>query len=250
LAEKELAAIVTATNIVNIYNFSHSACALALTYQAQGQPAEANKVAEMLVSYALETNNTSLLQMGYAFQAEMDLRQGNMAKANPWASEFDPEPFRPTNRFFLPQPLLGKVLLAQNTTKSLKQAAGLLSRLQDFYTSIHNRRFLMDVLILQALLHDSRGEETDAFEKLREALTLAEPGRFIRPLLDAGPQMANLLTRLAKQDIPVKYIGILLKAFRNEMAVAAQSNHAKLRQLGKMINRFLAAVERKHQSPK
>jgi hypothetical protein len=62
--------------------------------------------------------------------------------------------------------------------------------------------------------------------------------------------MASLLTRLTKQDIPVKYIGILLKAFRNEMAVAAQSNHAKLRQLGKMINRFLAAVERKHQSPK
>ena len=110
-----MAAIVTATNIVNIYNFSHSACALALTYQAQRQPAEANKVAEMLVSYAMATNNTSLLQMGDAFQTEMDLRQGNMAKANRWATEFDPEPFRPTNRFFLPQPLLGKVLLAQNT---------------------------------------------------------------------------------------------------------------------------------------
>lgn len=52
-AEKELTAIVVAANKVSIFNFSHSAFALALTYQAQGRLAEANNVAEMVVSYSL-----------------------------------------------------------------------------------------------------------------------------------------------------------------------------------------------------
>jgi len=53
-----------------------------------------------------------MLQIAHAFQAELALRQGNIAKAGRWASEFDPEPFRASHRFYMPQPLLGKVLLA------------------------------------------------------------------------------------------------------------------------------------------
>ena len=36
--------------------------------------------------------------------------------------------------------------------------------------------------------------------------------------------MANLLNRLAMQDISLKYTGILLKAFRNEIIAEAQAN--------------------------
>jgi LuxR family maltose regulon positive regulatory protein len=223
LAEKELAAIVMAANKVSIFNFAHSAFALALTYQAQGRPAEATNVAEMVVSYSLETNNPSVLQMGHSFQAELALRQGNIAKAGRWASEFDPEPFRATHRFYLPQPLLGKVLLAQNTTASLQQAAGLLSRLNDFYTSIHNKRFLIDVLLLQALLHTEQGNEEEALSVLERAITLAEPGGFMRPFLDLGPKMADLLNRLGKQNIAVKYVGKLLAAFRKDRADAIRT---------------------------
>jgi LuxR family maltose regulon positive regulatory protein len=226
LAEKELAAIVTATNKVSIFNFSHSAFALALTYQAQGRPAEANNTAEMVVSYSLETNNPSILQIAHVFQAELALRQGNIAKAVRRASEFNPEPFRASHRFYLPQPLLGKVLLAQKTTESIQQAAVLLSRLQDFYTSIHNRPFLINVLLLQALLHDARSEESKTLSVLERTITLAEPGGFIRPFLDLGAKMADLLNRLTKQNIAIKYVGQIMAAFRNEEMVAVQEADA------------------------
>lgn len=170
----------------------------------------------MVVKYALETNNPSVLQLGHAFQAELAFRQGNLAKSGRWASEFDPEPFRASHRFYLPQPLLGKVLLAQNTAESLQQAAGLLSRLQEFYTYIHSRRFLIDVLLLQALLHDARGEESAALEKLAHAITLAEPGGFIRLFVDLGPKMAVLLDCLANKRVAVRYVGQLLAAFKIE----------------------------------
>ena len=71
------------------------------------------------------------------------------------------------------------------------QAADLLKQLYDFVIFTHNRRFQIDVQDLQALLYDSRGESRAALESLTHALQLAEPGDFIRPFVDLGPQMAN-----------------------------------------------------------
>ena len=62
----------------------------------------------------------------------------------------------------------------------------------DYYASIHSTRVLIDVLVLQALLHVAQGDESQALEKLVAALALAEPGGFIRPFLDQGPEMADL----------------------------------------------------------
>jgi len=164
-----------------------------------------------------------VLQIAHAFQAELALRQGNIAKAGRWASDFDPELFSASHRFYLPQPLFCKVLLTQNTAESLQQAADLLSRLQDFYASIHSRRVLIDVLLLQALLHDVRGDESKALSALGEAINLAEPGGFMRPFVDLGPKMGDLLNRLGKQNIAVKYVGKLLSAFRKERADAIRT---------------------------
>ena len=72
-----------------------------------------------------------------------------------------------------------------DTTDSRRQAADLLDELYDFLTSIHNHRFLIEVLALQALLQDARGEESVALEKAAKALALAEPGGFIRSFVDS-----------------------------------------------------------------
>ena len=108
------------------------------------------------------------------------------------------------------------MLLAQGTIESQRQAADLLAGLHDFFTSIHNTRFLIDVLALQSLLYDARGDEAEALSVLEYAIKLARPGGFIRPFLDLGPKMAGLLNRLAKQNIAVKYVGQLLAAFSND----------------------------------
>ena len=111
---------------------------------------------------------------------------------------------------------LAKWLLAQSSTESLQRAEDLLSRLHDFFASIHNTRFLLDVLTLQALLHDASGKEPAALEKLTRVITLAEPGGFIRLFVDFGPKMAALLSRLSNQKIALSYVGQLLAAFKDE----------------------------------
>jgi len=88
----------------------------------------------------------------------------------------------------------------------------------DYYASIHSTRVLIDVLVLQALLHAAQGNASDALEKLAEALALAEPGGFIRPFLDQGPEMADLLGRLVKQNPTREYASRILEAFCSEKA--------------------------------
>lgn len=221
-AEQSLTAVAKDTNVGNIFNFAHSAFALALVYQSQGRPSQAREVNQMVISHSLETGHTAMLQMAHAFEAELAVRQGNFTEANHWEKTFDPELFRAMHRFYVPQLTMAKVLLAKDTPESQEKALVLLNRLNEFFTSIHNTRFLIDVLALQALLYDARGDEPKALSALGRSITMAGPGGFIRPFLDLGPEMADLLNRLAKQNIAIKYVGQIMAAFRNEEMVASQ----------------------------
>jgi ATP/maltotriose-dependent transcriptional regulator MalT len=100
--------------------------------------------------------------------------------------------------------------------------------LHDFVTSIHNHRFRIDVLALQALLYDALGEESLALDKATQALALAEPGTFVRTFVDLGPRMADLLKRLARQNVAVRYIGQILAAFRDDERRAAPEKSVHL----------------------
>ena len=170
----------------------------------------------------------ALLQIARAFQAELALRQGRLAEASHWAEQCVAKPFTPMYRFYVPQLTQVKILLAQDTTDSREHAADLLKAFYDFVVTIHNTRFQIDVLALQALFHDSRGEGPASLQSLTHALQLAEAGGFIRPFVDLGPSLADLLKRLHKQRIAVDYIEKILAAFGQEgkqLAVPEAADH-------------------------
>lgn len=215
-AESHLHLVVQDRHKAEMVNYSHSTFALALCNESLGRSEVAADIVENLIEFAMESRRGELLVLCQAFHVELALRQENISKAEKWARNYDPYPFQSGHRFYLPQLTLVKVHLARNTKKSRRQAADLLFRLHDHYSSINNTRFLIEILALQALLHDTFGEEALTFEKLMEALRLASPDKCIRPFLDAGLPMADLLKRLAETDLSIPYVGILLKSFRSE----------------------------------
>lgn len=91
----------------------------------------------------------------------------------------------------------------------------MLQLLRDFLNSIHNKRFLIEVLGIEALLHEARGDETVAFSALECAVTAAQPRGFTRLFVDLGPGMARLLRGLIRQNVAVSYAGPILSAFRS-----------------------------------
>jgi LuxR family maltose regulon positive regulatory protein len=214
-AERHLSSLIETDPYVNLHNYAQGGFALALTCQAKGDHETAFEWAKSIVSRAYETGNAALLRLAQAFQAELALRQGRLAEAAQWATTFKPEPLGPMYRFFVPEITLAKVFVAQDTTESRGRASDLLQRLRDFLNSIHNKRFLIEVLGIEALLHDARGDETAALSALECAVTAAQPRGFTRMFLDLGPGMARLLRRLIRQNLATNYAGPILSAFRD-----------------------------------
>jgi LuxR family maltose regulon positive regulatory protein len=78
-------------------------------------------------------------------------------------------------------------------------------------------------MILQAVAFDALGERSRAVELLEAALTLAEPGGFIRIFIDEGAPMARLLREAASRGVRPEYVRRLLAAFPVDDAGRAAS---------------------------
>ena len=106
-----------------------------------------------------------------------------------------------------------KVWLAQNTPAYQVKAAELLDQLQEYLTNIHNTRFLIDTLALQALLADAIGDHAKALDALEKSLRLAQPGGFVRVFVDLGSKMAALLARIEADNSLRDYVLRIQTAF-------------------------------------
>jgi len=212
-AEASLLLVFAQRKVPNLDAF----IALASVYQARGHTDKARETVDAVCGSLIRSGNTTLLQRAQAYQADLALRQGRMAEARNWAQGFDPEPFQANNPYYEPGLTLAKVLIAQHCTESLEQAESLLTRLEAFIGEIHNTRFLIEVLALQALLRDTQGDETAAISVLGRAVQLAQPGGFIRLFVDLGPGLVKLLNRLDLDAEGLGYVGRILDAYRSEV---------------------------------
>jgi LuxR family maltose regulon positive regulatory protein len=166
----------------------------ASVYQARGLPEQARAALDLAFDFIHETQSNGLLPIVRAFQAELAARQGDLDMASQWAATFGPQiPLTAMPYFSAPQLTLPKILLAQNTPASLKQAEATLSGLYDFVTATHNTYFTIEVLALQALHFHARGNSHDALISLQQAVNLAHPGGILRIFVDLGPTLAELL---------------------------------------------------------
>jgi len=194
-------------------NYVYSVCGLASTYLAQNRPNEARQVTENGLAFLLESGNTTLLPVLQAFQAEIALRTGQVSKAAQWASRLDSiPPFVLIYKFYSNHLTLAKIWLAQDTPDNRARATDLLDQLKTFLESVHNIRFLIEVLALQAQLANINGDEVSALKLLEQAVELAQPGGFIRLFIDLGSPIVKLLQQLHNQGIAQDYIRQILAA--------------------------------------
>ena len=187
--------------------------ALSLTHNCLGQQDQALELSDSLVNTILKGEGASFLADAQALRVELALRQGLLSQAVHWAKEIKRKNAPPSYYFMIPELTIAKMYLSQATDDLLKQAEDLLDHLQDYVTSVHNTRYLVEVLSLKALLHDLLGNTMKAEEKLAEALNLAEPGGLIRIFVDLGAPMANILTRLTEHKTASVFAQKLLVEF-------------------------------------
>ena len=162
--------------------FINSAGTVMRVYQAQGRFEEASALANTIMQAGLEAHGRRALFIAGAYNAELALRQGRLPEARLWAQQYSEPASAPLPYVCRPPLILARVLLAQNTTASLKRAEAWLSDVLEHFSRIHYTSVQIEALAVQSLVLQAEGHAQAALESLQRSLTSGR-GRRFRPAL-------------------------------------------------------------------
>lgn len=197
-----------------MHNLQSASClaGLAMTYQATGRTEEAEATMDQLNEYAIEMNEPNLIVIARSARVRLSLIQGNLEPGIVWVRTFD-EPLQMASFFVwleLPHVTLCRVLTAIGSNDSLIKACERLELLLEIADTIHNTFHKIDILILQGLAFYRLSRIQASLKVLEEAIKMAIPGQWIRPFVEAGPMMGDMLNRLQKRNIANDRVTIFL----------------------------------------
>jgi LuxR family maltose regulon positive regulatory protein len=156
-----------------------------------------------------------------AMKVRVWIKQDKLSEALAWAQgqgiSFDDEfSFKREFEYLT----LARLLIARYQRNRVEQtiqgAISLLARLLDTAQEKARWGSVIEILVLQALAYQTKGDEEAALKSLSDALRLAEPRGFFRIFVDEGPQMAGMLFQLLSQDAAQDYLRRLLAAFPDD----------------------------------
>lgn len=160
-----------------------------------------------------------------AMKARVWLRQGRLTAVHHWINaqklsiDDDLHYLREFDHI-----TLARLRLAQfkqsGSEESIAEGLALLSRLLQAAETGQRMGSVLEILVLQALAREAKGDTPTALTSLQRALALAEPEDYVRTFVAEGLPMAGLLQKLQAADSEQQlYLSQLLAAFGNQNAL-------------------------------
>jgi LuxR family maltose regulon positive regulatory protein len=118
-----------------------------------------------------------------------------------------------------------RVWIADGTEASLVKAIELLQTLRQLAQTYWLTNQTIEIAVLQSLALEKQGHTKEALVALKEALDMAETGGWIRPFVELGAPMANMLTQLSEEKFSVDFWRKLVVAFDNEKNLPEDAQH-------------------------
>jgi LuxR family maltose regulon positive regulatory protein len=140
---------------------------------------------------------------------------GDLTPHRLWAQGYSEDPSLASFLFWLEVPLItqARVLIGEGSETSLITAAEMLGAVRQQSESWCFTGQAIEIAALQAVAHLKLGERTGAETVLREAVGLARPGGWVRPFVEAGPVMAQMLAHLDLESDDGGFVRRVLTAF-------------------------------------
>ena len=195
-----------------------SMCGLALSYQALNQVGKAKKTLDLLLEFALYTQNPVNITVANSIHAHLSLLQGDLRTAVQHIQTADLTFDAGIMLFWLEIPRITHchVMVDQGTEAGLRKATEKLQEYRQLNEATHNTAKKIEILLLQALVYKKQKQIDEALTALKQAVTLAHPGGWIRPFLELGPEIAEMLRKLDAEENTLGYVRQLLDAFTKE----------------------------------
>jgi len=188
---------------------------LALAYQANQQPEEADQTIGRLLELIDSFNAPALLEIAYTTKARLALMRGDAVPTHRFpltAPASDRQPMV----FWLELPAITncRVLIADGLDIGLVEAEKRLTLYLQLNRAHHNTFRIIEILSLLSLAVYQQGRLDEALQLLDEAVKLGEPGGFVQPFIELSPSMASLLKRLYRQNVAADFICRILSVHK------------------------------------
>ena len=210
----------------------HSAAAvdsmagLAFAFQDLNHPDKALETLADLERFTWETNNPAYIAKARSCQAHLSIMQGDLVNANRQLQAIDLETDAGIMFYFLETPRLTacRVLLASARESALSEV----DRKLDVFWQQEKNNFnvlkMVEILLLQTLSYQKQARFADASLTLNDAVLLAYKGGYVRPFIETGPSLLELLSQLPPGDNTASFVQTLQQALQNERAPASQQS--------------------------
>jgi LuxR family maltose regulon positive regulatory protein len=188
---------------------------LALTQQLMGLEDDATESWRELQIFATELSEESYLAAARSCHARLSVFRGEMKSAVEWSRSVSESPVTAELFSWLEAPAItqARVLIAVGSEDEQVRALQLLRAIRKQCRVASFTGQTIEVSILQSLALDNLGRTDEALAALKEVVAIAVPLGWVRPFIEAGQTMADLLMRLREQKVSVEYTATILDAF-------------------------------------
>ena len=224
-AAKYFARVVERPHLIDQRAAIDAFTGLALVQQMSGEPEKSSQTVRSLERYIGKTatpENQALLD---SCISRLGLLQGKNELA---AMGHLPSPLRPgvfDLFMWLDVPALTwiRVLAAEGSETSLAKAQELLDETRQVSESCQFTLQLIEASVLQALVLEKQGLRDAAEDAVEHAIGLAEPGAWVRPFVETGPQMTGLVARFSQKSGGSNFVLHLLETLSGAHAQTLES---------------------------
>jgi len=187
--------------------------ALADIYAKSGKKSESDAIIQTFEKAALQSGGKLFINITKSASADLAWRCQHDLSGLKWALENDFKDFLPLANLYSPEIVQARTLALDSDPESLSLAQDIINNTIPFFEDRNDFNILNRSFIIQAILHYKTGNLNDAFEILHKALELSNVGQAIRPYLEFGESMKDLLIAYKSATDNATFVDEILQVY-------------------------------------
>ena len=186
----------------------------ALALHELNRSEKADQMINEVILFAKNTKNSVNISIAASGQARLNLLQGNIKAAKKWLRTAEHFPLSPFMWWWVEVPAITRcrVLIAKGTNRSLQEALELLREHLTYSKSLYNNLRSIEISVLLTLTNVKLKRMSAAENNLKYALELVANDQWIRPFVEGGEPIRDVLIRLKELQIKPDFVDDILNA--------------------------------------